>query len=352
MAKEPIQNNQFSDETDVLALLKYFERGINKIFNFFASILKFFYSAFIYTLKAVLLNLKIIALVIVLSSIAGYALESFTPKKYEATMLVRTYFDSQYQLATNIDYYNALLSDKDFDALQSIFNIEEQLLEDILEFKIESGPETENERFLRYDNFIRKIDSVRAQDISFDDYIEGSEILERNFFKISVISKSKDIFPNLHEGIDKSFRNLYSIRKMEKRDSLIAVQKINLREAIAEIDSLQIVYINVLEEESAATKASINLGQGFPLTQEKSETKEFQLLNKEIELRERLRKLDEQMIEENVYFDVISSFQDVGNEYQEWSNRFMIIFPILGFLLLCFFYLFKKLTTYVKNYEG
>ena len=352
MANEPIRNNNYTEDADILVLLKYFERGILKIFKFFGSIFMFIYSAIIYTLRAVLLNIKLIATVVILCAIAGFALEYFSPKKYEATMLVRTFFDSQYQLATNIDYYNALLTDQDYGSLNDVFNIEEESVENILEFSMAIGPETENDRILQYENFIKRIDSVRAQEISFDEYIEGRGILEGNLFEITVVSKDKNIFPSLEEGIYKSFKNLYSIKKMEKRDSLIAIQKVNLREAIAEIDSLQNVYINVLEEESAATKATINFGQGFPLTQEKSNTKEFQLLNKEIELRERLRTLDEQMIEENDYFDVISSFQEAGNEYKEWSDYYLFILPILGFLALCFIYIFNKLTVYVKAYEG
>ena len=101
MSKEPIKDNKFAEEADVLVLLKYFERGIMNVINFFLMILKFFYSVIIYTLRAIILNIRLIATVVILGAIAGYALERFSPKKYEAGMVVRTFFDSQYQLATN-----------------------------------------------------------------------------------------------------------------------------------------------------------------------------------------------------------------------------------------------------------
>ncbi|NNK70448.1 MAG: hypothetical protein HKO96_08220 [Flavobacteriaceae bacterium] len=352
MSKDPVRNNDYAEETDILTLLKYFENGILKIFRFFGSIFKAFYSLIIYSIKAVVLNIKLIVAVMAFGAIAGFLLENFSPTKYESEMLVRTYFDSQHQLATNIEFYNSLLSDENYITLKEVFKMEEDSLKDLLEFEIQIGPETENERIMKYDNFLQQLDSVRAQEISFDDFLEGRDILSGNLFQIRVVAKNKNIFRRLEGGILNSFQNLYSIKKKEKRDSLIAIQKINLREAIVEIDSLQNVYINVLEEESTANKASINLGQGFPLTQEKSDTKEYQLLNKEIELRERLRELDERIISEDEYFDVISGFPEVGSEYKEWTDQYMFLFPALGFVVLCIGFLLNKLSRYVRSYEG
>lgn len=352
MSKDPVRNNKYEEEADILTLLKYFENGILKIFRFFGSIFILLYSVIIYSLKVIFLNIKIISVVVGLAAIAGFILENYSAKKYESTMLVRTYFDSQYQLASNIEYYNSLLAEENYPSLGDVFEIDQEVLTNLVEFEIELGPETENDRILKYDNFLKQLDSIRAQEISYEDYLEGRDILTGNIFKIRVVSKDNKIFRKLEVGILKSFQNLYSVKKKEKRDSLIAIQKVNLREAITEIDSLQNVYINVLEEEASATKASINLGQGFPLTQEKSDTKEYQLLNKEIELRERLRELDEKIIEEDEYFDVISGFPEVGREYKKWSDRHTLLLPALAFVLLCIFYLLKKLSNYVRNYEG
>ena len=109
----------------------------------------------------------------------------------------------------------------------------------------------------------------------------------------------KDIFQNLVTGINKSFENLYSIEKMKKRDSMIVIKKQNSMASIRQIDSLKKVYIKVIEKEAEATTSSgnVTLGDGFPVVQEKMETKEFQLLNKEIELRNTLRVLEEEKLE-------------------------------------------------------
>ena len=66
-------------------------------------------------------------------------------------MLVRTYFDSKYQLASNLDYYNALLSDENYASLADIFEISEEELENVKLFELVLGPESENDRIIRYD---------------------------------------------------------------------------------------------------------------------------------------------------------------------------------------------------------
>jgi hypothetical protein len=266
-------------------------------------------------------------------------------------MLVKTYFDAKYQLVTNINYFNALLEDEDYNTLSSIFDIENEFSQKLVSFEIEPGPETENDKILEYETFIKSIDSVRAQEISFDDFIENRDIHTGDLFIIRVEALQKDIFRDLETGLNTSFDNAYSIKKMEKRDSMIAIKKENLEAQIEEIKQLQKIYIDVLEEESQSTKASVNLGEGFPLQQEKTETKEYQLLNQEIKLRNELRVLEEQKIEENVFFDVISSFQLVGNKSTNIIDKYSLIFPLLMFALLSLFYFSKKIVRYVLNYE-
>mgnify|MGYP000518914118 CR=1 FL=1 len=234
----------------------------------------------------------------------------------------------------------------------STINITNYHIEEIKEFEIKPGPETENDRIVQYDRFVRSIDSVRAQEISFEDYIENRDVFSGSLFEIRVESTKKDIFRDLEDGILKSFENLYSVEKKRIRDSMITIRKENILNTMAEIDSLQNVYINVIEEESQATKAKISLGDGFPLQQEKSDTKEYQLLNKQIELRDELRTLEEKKVSENEYYEVISSFQEIGNKVGGLENRPSVLLPIVAIILLCLGYLAKNYIKFVRNYEG
>jgi hypothetical protein len=352
MNKESLPQSNQNEEVDLGHLFNALGNLFNRFIKFLHSIVKFVLSIIINLSRAFIDNFKLIATLMILAGILGFVAQKFAPKKYESTMLVRTYFDAKYQLQTNLNYYNTLLDNEDYTTLSRIFNLEEDRIKSLSIFELDYGPETENMKISDYDEFLKSLDSVRAQEISYDEYLDNRDLMSSNIFEIRIESDEKEIFKYLEHGINKSFENLYSLKKRDKRDSLTYIKRQTLLNSIVEIDSLQNVYINVLEEESQSTNAKISLGEGFPLQQEKSETKEFQLLNKEIELRNALSKLDEAAIEENDFFDVISTFQEVGNRVSSFKTKYSIIFPLAVILLLFLIYLTKNYVRFVQKYEG
>jgi len=352
MSQESLPQQPGSEEVELGQLFEAISKLFEKLYNFVFSILKFFFSAIIYGSKVLIDNFKQIVLIIIVAGGLGYGLEQISTPRYDSTMLVQTYFDAKYQLHTNLNYYNALLNEQNYAVLSNIFNTDEETIMKIRKFEINPGPESDNQKLLNYDKYLKGLDSIRAQEISYDDFLENRGIFSGSVYEIRVETTQKDIFKSLEEGIYKSFNNLYSIKKMAQRDSLITIRRSNILQSIVEIDSLQDVYINVLEEESQSTKAKISLGDGFPLQQEKTNTKEFQLLNKEIELRDELRRLDEEKLEENEFYKVMSTFQDVGNRVNKITQKYSLMLPALAFVLLCLGYLIKRYIGFVKTYEG
>lgn len=347
------KNSTNSEEIDLIVIFNVIGNAINKVVRFITSIFLAIFSVFIHLLKAIIVNFKIIAIVVIIASLMGYGIDKIKPETYRSSMLVKPYFDSKYQLVNSVDYYNALLANKDHETLSKIFTIDVNEAKEIVEFKINAGPETENERILQYDNFIRSIDSVRAQEISLQDFVDNRSIYSSDIFEIEVTSYKNDIFPKLEAGLGESFTNLYSEKKMKKRDSLIAIQKENILQQLEEVASLQEVYIKVLDAESKSTSTEISIGgEGFSLNKDKTQTREFDLLNTEMRLRNELKTLEEQKVEEDVFFDVIASFQAVGSNRSEWYERYLILFPILAFMLLSVIYLTNKTILFVKNYEA
>ena len=265
-------------------------------------------------------------------------------------MLVKPYFDSKFQLVTNIDYFNALIGNQDYSTLSNIFHLDEESVKQIKKFEIAPGPETENDRIIQYDKFVKSIDSLRASEIEFEDFVENRSIFSGDFYEINVESYKKDIFSSLEKGLNSSFTNEYSLKKMKKRDSLIIIQKENILASIQDLDSLQQIYVNVLNEEAKSGNGNINFDGGYPMKQEKSNTKEYELLNQQLKLRTELRVLEEKKIEEDVFFDTISSFQKIGTKSNKLSERYSIIFPILAIILLILFYISVTVVHFVNSY--
>lgn len=351
MSKESPQPQQ-SEEIDLVTLFNLIGNLFDRLFKFIGSIFKFLFSVIIYALKALILNYKIILIAMVIAGVVGFGLEKTKSPVYESDMLVRPYFESKFQLVTNIHYYNALIADKDYEELGNLFQIEQDAASSLVEFTVQPGPETENERILQYDRFIRAVDSVRAQDISYEDFLANRSVYSGEFFEIGVKAEKKDIFRALEEGINSTFSNKYSVKKMKKRDSLISLSRARIQRDLKEVDSLKSMYISIVQKEPTANSPlSYKEGSGMALVQERVQTREYELLAKELELRNELTQLDAQQVEEDVYFDIISSFQDVGSIHTSLSNKYSVLFPGIAFILLCLIYLVTKTIKFVYAYE-
>lgn len=354
MSKELPSKNNAPEEVDLIVFFNLIGNVFTKIFSFIGLILKSIFSVIILSMRALIVNWKIIVGVVVISAVAGYLLEQGKTKVYSSEMLVRPYFDSKYQLVTNIKYFNALIDNKDSKTLESIFNSKDVKLDvsQIKSFKIEPGPETENDKILEYQGFLRTVDSTSIiEDVSYEDFIDNRSIYSGNLFLITVESFKKDIFKDLEHGINSAFTNSFSERKKKKENQLYELEKENILENLKEVDSLQRIYINVLQEETKNPNKNATVA-GFPMQQEKSGTKEYELLEKEIKLRGQLRALEKEAISKDVFVDVISSFQRVGNNVYKITEKYSLIFPVLAFLLLCFIFVIRKTINFTMQYEN
>ncbi|WP_460220425.1 hypothetical protein [Psychroserpens sp. MEBiC05023] len=348
---EKLPNTNQNDEIDLGVLFNAIGQLFDKLFYFIANVFKGIFSIVVYGLKPLIANFKLIFLIMTIAAVLGYVLEKYNPKSYKSVMFVKPYFDSKYQLVNNINYFNALIGNEDYETLTEVFDISKEEAKIINGFEIDIGPESENDKIKQYDTYLKSLDSIRAQDISYEEFIENRDIFSSDFFEISVEANKKDIFKKLEDGLISSFENTYSEKKKKKRDSLIYLQKLSIERSIISVDSLQKVYIKVLQEDSKSASNTISLGEGFSIEPENAKTKEFELLNKELQLRKELRVLDEQKIEENDFFDIVSGFQEIGSINKSFLKKYTIVLPLLAFLIICLAFLTNKIIRFINSYE-
>lgn len=351
MSKE-FKRNDSTDELDLIQIFNFIGNGIKNIFIAIGRLFQEIFYLILLLLKTILVHIRIIVVVLILSVILGYIIERLEPPVYTSEMLVKPYFDSKYQLVSNITYYNALIDDKNYEILSNIFSIEKEDAKSLIKFDIDPGPETKNDQIREYDAFIKSIDSLRAQDISFEDFVDNRDLYNGEIFLVEVASLKKDIFKNLEKGFYSTFENNFAIEKKRKRDSLLQNKKENYIKSIEDIDSLQKVYIGVLKDESKNNINNFRLSEGLlPMQQEKSQTKEFELFNRRVQMRDSIRAIDGMKIDENTYFDIVSGFQEVGTKNNELKNKYSIVLPIISFIILCLIFIVFRTIKYVNRYE-
>ena len=351
MSKELQNNQKQNEEVDLIVFFNLIGNAISKVLDFFKSIFNTIFSSIIYALKTLFKSWKIVLGILIISFILGFAIEKSKPTVYSTEMLVEPYFNSKYQLVTNINYFNALIKNKEKETLKRIFEVDEEVINSIEGFEIEPGPESENDRLLQYEEFINQLDSVRAQEYSYEEFLENRSVYAGRYFLIKAYAYKSDVFKDLEGGILESFTNDYTSKEMKRRDTLIEIQKQNLYEQLEQVDSLKQFYIEVVKTEANNKKQNVTLGEFTITSNDNSKTREFDLLKEEQRIRNEIKKLEEEKIEQDVIFEVISSFQRVGNNSSTIFEKYYVILPVLAFVLLVLFFFTKKIITFTLNYE-
>lgn len=344
------EQKNISEEVDLGKLFNAIASLFTGLFNIIGRIFNFFFSNTLFSLKIIIRNYKVVIPVLILSSILGYVIEKDSEPFFQSKMLVRTFFDSKFQLVDNLKYYNSLIRNESYEELSQIFEINPNEIAKLKSFKIDPGLETRNDHLKYYDAYIKEIDTSMSEIITFDEFIENRDLLSGDLFEITAISAKKDIFKKLEIGLKESFANKYSTKIKQMRDSSWVVRKKTIINQINNINELKKAYLSYLEMESKSPKLKMSFGE-IPVTQEKAKTYEFELLNQEIQLQEKLRDLEEEKIRYDQFYEILSSFQETGTIYKPITKNYVVFFPIFSFFVLIIIYLSYRAIIYILKYE-
>ena len=348
---ENLPKNSQNEEVDLGQLFNAIGRIFERLFKFIGDIFKGLFKTLIYALKPIVNNFKVIVIVLFTAFLLGVLAEKYSSPIFVSDMLVRPHFDSKYQLDNNVNYFNALIESQNYSELSGVFEIDTSRVTELIGFEMTIGPETQNDLIQDYDNYIKTIDSTLAEDISFEDYIENRDILAGKLFSIKAKATTNDIFTSLEKGFVKTFENNYSKKLKKIRDSTLLIRKVYYQKELARVDSLQNVYLNILEKESDKDQLAIGAGGLFPVTQERTKTREYELFQEELTIRQAIRGLDEKLIEESDFYDILSSFEEVGAIENNILRRYSIVFPAIVFVFMVLLFVFLRTFNFIKNYE-
>lgn len=351
MSEHKPENSQ-NEDIDLGQFFNAIGRIFEKLFAFIGKVFKLLFDAIIYSLKPLVNNFKLISSVVLLAAIAGFVVQQYKDPVYKSDMLVRPYFESKYQLSNNVDYFNSLISEGNIAELRTIFEIDSVTASSLVDFEMTVGPETANDLLLEYDSYVKSVDSTLLSEVSmgYDQFIDNRDILSANIFYITARAKINNVFVGLERGFEKTFENEYSKRLREKRDDTIQLRKASLEKQLQEVKKLQEVYVKVIEKEAENPEVSIGTEGMFPLQQMKRETKEYDLLQRELQIRSSINRLDEQLVKEDSYFDILSGFEEVGSKASELKSNSIFIYPLTVFAVLVISFCLMKSFNFIRNY--
>ncbi|MDY2586494.1 hypothetical protein [Winogradskyella aquimaris] len=349
---EKLPQEPQNEEVDLGQLFNAIGKLFEKLFSFIGNVLKGIFSAIIFSLKPIVNNFKLVAIILMTSALIGFGVEKLKAPVYVSNMLVRPYYDSKYQLANNVDYFNALIGSENYQELSNIFEIDSSTVaKELVGFEIEIGPETQNDLIKEYDDYIKSLDSTLAVEVTYEDFIENRDILAGSIFSIKAKATDNGVFTSLEQGFIKTFENEYSKKFKAREDSIRKVKKLNYLQELARIEKLQNTYLEIKTNESNKGEFKFGTDGLIPLIQEKTETKEYELFQEELKIRSALRALEEETLETSEYYDILSSFEDVGTIESNIFERFSLVFPAVSLLIMIITYLVVRIFKFIKEYE-
>ncbi|SDS42698.1 hypothetical protein [Winogradskyella sediminis] len=349
---EKLPQQPDNEEVDLGQLFNAIGSLFQKLFAFIGRIFKEIFRALIYAVKPIVNNIKIVVIILGIACVAGFILERFNEPVYVSDMVVKPYFESKYELNNNVSYFNGLIGSGNNEKLSAIFEIDTSMAKKLISFEIKLGPETQNDLLKEYGEYMESIDtSLLADEINYDKFIENRSLYSGSVFSIIAKAKSSTIFQNLEKGFLKSFENNYSKKLRDRTDSIYRIQKENYLEELSRVERLQEVYLEIKKSEANKGQITLSSGSLLPLNQEKTSTKEFELFQEELKIRNNLKMIEEKRYENSDLYDILSRFDEVGSVEKKFSKKYTLVFPIVIFVLLITVFIVIKAFKFIKEYE-
>lgn len=343
------EQKQQRNEVDLGELFRLLGDGLRKFFRFIANIGRSILKLVILILLFFREHFVKFAIAAFIGIVLGWIIDNYKKDIYRSSMIVEPNFNSVQQLYNNIEFYNELAEEEEFEALSEALKISEEEAENLQKIIIESFSD-QTQKIKQFSEFIQQLDTVSRKLFTYEDYLENFNDINAKFHKITIESASSVIAKKCQPAIVKSIEN-NEYFKLQKNvnDQNLAIQDTIIRKQLIEIDSLQKLYKELrLIEAKKINNASTNIN----LSENRSNNMS------EINLLEESRILKESQVRINTLrantantINVISDFPRKGVLVNDLITKWKLILPLFFFLLTFLILLLLTLNNYLKNYK-
>ena len=339
------KNNE--EEVDLGSLFVIIGKGFSNLFNFIVNFFKGVFHLIISVLIFLKENVLKIAIGGIVGLIAGVFLQVKSSSKYGSDLLVEPNFKSTRQLYNNVNYYNDLVKQGNIATLENIFSLDSASAASLQKFEIEPLI-MDTDIINLYDNLISSVDTLTIKSYDYLDFKGAFTAFDYKVHKITVVAGKNNVFDKLSGVIISSVvSNQYFNRiKVLTNEDLNRTDSL-YRQNLLQIDSLRMVYMEVMLEEAKKQ----TLGTNIDLGGDKRTTKELELFETNRRINADIRNISLQKSKKYEVINVISNFQPIGYEIKGITKNYAFLLGVLGVGLMLVFLLFIKLNNYLENYK-
>lgn len=279
------EQQQPSEEIDLGQLFKLIGNAFERFFKFIGSIFNKLFLAFVWFVFFTKKHFLKLVIAGIIGVVLGVIKQKIEDPVYKSTIVIRQNYDTGEHLFNTIEYYNSLIAQKDSVEVSNVLGIRPKEAGKIIELDMESNL-TENQKLQLFNGYVKSLDSTLGSTVKYADFIENYKDYNYKLQKLTLKSKTKTNFKSVLDTIisnisnNKFFINEKQrlIEDLNRRDSAII-------ESLEESKTLQEVYKTVLEKSVEDTPSGATTQIAIGDTKDKGITKEYELFNKDLELK-------------------------------------------------------------------
>lgn len=341
----PKKTNE-NEEIDLGVLFNSIGRGISKVFNAIGTAILFVLNAVLAFALFVRKRILYFTIACGVGLVGGMVLENITPKEYIATATLEPHFDSARQLYSNVAYLNGIAEQNDSLQLAAFFGITPAEAATLKGIEI-SPVRNETALLQEYNAYFSKLDSAVAAEVTYEDYVKKLDDFNQTIHTLKASSTKQDVFGVLLDPLLSSVSGIAYFKDQQ----ITELQNLELSDSITQVSIVQTDSLLSLFEDVRMVEANKEFSNGTNLYMSSTakDNTEISLLNRKIELTQKLEEIRTQKVKAKNVVDVIAAFPEVGYlDTSIWKNKkFQGV--LAGFLLLSLFYLVLHLDAFILS---
>ncbi|MHA7059229.1 hypothetical protein ACWGOQ_0018530 [Aquimarina sp. M1] len=340
-----------SEEIDLGQLFKIIGDGINKLFRFIGNIFKGIFHAVILFLQFIRVHFFKFVIAGIIGFTLGLILDYIAEPIYKSSMIVEPNFNSAQQLYNNIEFYNELTEEEEYNTLASALKISDQEAANITELYIEAFSD-DNQKLKQFSDFVRTLDSTSRANLSYRDYLKNFNNINARFHIVTIEALDPSVAKKCQNAIVRSIANNEYFRVQKSTNDLnLKIDDSIVRKQLAEVDSLKEFYqkLKLLDVQ----RPNESSGTSISLSSENN-----QLDQSEITLLNQAKSLSKEILENNrikanskEIINVLSDFPNRAALVNSFFTQKKVLLPILLIGLTFLVLVLLSLNRFLKNYD-
>ncbi|AOW21155.1 hypothetical protein [Urechidicola croceus] len=347
--KSPITVKE--EEIDLGKLFSIIGNLFSNLFKFLGNFFKTLYHYIILLLIFIKNNFIKIFVFTIIGTVFGFVVDQITPVNYTYDMIIQPNYNSVDHLLEKVEYYNVLIKEGDSISLAKEFDISYSAANDLVNFQLNSH-ETDKDKLLAYDEFIKSTDTLTHKLFSYKDFIgDGPSRYDSRFYVYRITSKSNHL-KSLQDKIISDVENIPILQKRKRINvNSLKLDSIATRVALRDIDSLRNLYKKAtlleLEKENKGSASTY-----IDFSKESNLNNDIELFHIAKNLNDNLISIERSKETSEDIISVITHFNPVGNDRSTFTDSFTFNFARVFLALVLLLLLIKKLVKYLNNYQN